>query len=72
MELSDERLCRWNFIYLFIFFEWDGIVKLKLYLLMNFREYFLILKFDIWVCWKIWIVMDGVEFYCDENSILNY
>lgn len=69
MELSDERLCRWNFIYLFIFFEWDGIVKLKLYLLMNFREYFLMIK--IWY-WSVLEDMDGVEFYCDENSILNY
>lgn len=39
MELSDERLCRWNFIHSFTSSEWDGTAKLKLYSLMNFREH---------------------------------
>lgn len=69
MELSDERLCRWNFIHSFTSSEWDGTAKLKLYSLMNFREHLSTTKTRHL---SVSEDTDGAEFYCDENSTLNH
>lgn len=69
MELSDERLCWWNFIHSFTSSEWDGTSKLKLFSLMNFKEHLSTTKTRHL---SVSEDTDGAEFYCDENSTLNH